>query len=116
MKFINNQIEIYDSPCFIQPNNIDLIIDINAMSCINPSDRYLYRECLNYWLKDDGLMLLNTYQYDLKLSNYPPYTIHPNQIYQWFGENNYKLLGSRKCTKNGFEIDAICHSWLIHKK
>eukprot|EP01083_Nonionella_stella_P317725 1158222_1 len=43
---------IAPTPCLIEEHSIDIIVDINAMSCCNPSDRKQYVEALKYWLSD----------------------------------------------------------------
>ena len=111
---LEKDMQIAGTPCLIKRGSIDLIIDINALSCINPSDRFLYNECMRYWLKHNGLMLVNTYCYDPKLANYPPYAIGKNRMQQWHGKDKCKLLGSRECVVD-VGVDCMCHSWVVQK-
>ena len=135
-KHLKEEIKINESPCLIPPESIDIIIDINAMSCIDPSDRNLYVESMKYWLKDKGQMLLTTHCYDAKLSNCPPYAADPKDIKYYFGDkcdlvdtketnedktkNEHETKGKTKDeTKNENEDDIdlthICHTWIINK-
>eukprot|EP01084_Bolivina_argentea_P265689 450455_1 len=91
------RIGIGRTPCLIEQKCIDIIVDVNSMSCINPSDRNMYIKLMKYWLSDDGCMLLNTYCYDQKKSNYPPFTIHPEQINKYFDKCMVELLESKQC-------------------
>lgn len=123
-KHLKEEIRINKSPCLIPNESIDIIIDINSLSCIDPSDRNLYIEAMKYWLCDKGEMLLKTYCYDPKLSNYPPYTIHPKDINSFFGDHNkFELLETEKMRQNihqnndinDIELIYNCHSWIINK-
>eukprot|EP01084_Bolivina_argentea_P023775 44407_1 len=109
-------IAISNTPSLIKPKSIDIIIDINAMSCINPSDRKMYAYAMKYWLADNGFMLLNTYCYDPKISNYPPFTTHSTDISQLYGIDKCILLDEKIYCINGIQLENKIHqSWLIHK-
>eukprot|EP01083_Nonionella_stella_P036567 99778_1 len=104
---------IAPTPCWLKENSIDIIVDINGMSCCNPSDRKQYVKALKYWLSETGSLLLNTYEYDPKLSNYPPFTCHSNRLCDLFDNAKCKLLRS---TQHKHDIrGTVRHAWLIEK-
>eukprot|EP01083_Nonionella_stella_P012888 36374_1 len=94
----------------IREKSVDMIVDMHGMACCDPSQQKRYVKALKYWIKDKGEILLDTHAYDPKLSNYPPYAIHPSNIEDVFKRNRCRLLETKQC-KN--ERDAVRHSWLI---
>eukprot|EP01083_Nonionella_stella_P064588 168504_1 len=106
-----------NTPCLIEGKSVDIVMDINAMSFIDPSDRKEYSDAIKYWLKDDGTVLLNTVYYEPKLSNYPPFSMSPNDVHKLFENNEYKLLESVECmnTMNRDRVNSISQSWLIKR-
>eukprot|EP01083_Nonionella_stella_P078476 214789_1 len=111
---LSKQLESVETPCLLKEKSIDIIVDINAMSCCNPSDRKRYIEALRYWVKDEGSILLNTFDYDPKLSTHPPFAVAPNSICNLFHNAKCILLENKQCL-NDVKSICNCQSWLIQK-